>query len=307
MNPAPELPGWFVTVWSFAVGAAVGSFLNVVIARLPAGVSIVRPRSRCPACGSPIIWKDNVPVVSWLLLLGRCRRCRTRISFRYPLVEILGGLAGVVATARHGLTGAAAAEFAFAAALLALTFIDVDTWTLPHVITLPLLGAGILLSALHATHAGSLPASLAGAAAGWLGFAAVAFLGERILRKEALGFGDVWLLSAVGAWLGLPSLLPVVLLASLQGTVVGIALIVLGKAQTGEPPAPPPVETAARAEATAAAETAAPAEPAAREEDDWVPPRNAVPFGPFLAAGAVEWLWLQGAIVKAVPILSIFT
>jgi leader peptidase (prepilin peptidase) / N-methyltransferase len=297
VSPSPELPRWFVTVWSFAVGAAVGSFLNVVIARVPAGISIVRPRSRCPSCGSPIVWQDNLPVLSWLLLLGRCRRCRTRISARYPLVEILGGLAAVVATSRHGLSAAAAAELALVAALLALTFIDVDTWTLPHVITIPLLAAGILLSALHVTHAGTLPNSLAGAAAGWLGFAAVAFLGERLLKKEALGFGDVWLLSAIGAWLGLPALLPVVLLASLQGTVVGIALIVLGKAQTGEAPAPPPGEPAAGSEGPAAT----------GEEEDWVPPRNAVPFGPFLAAGAVEWLWLQGPIVKALPVLSIFS
>jgi leader peptidase (prepilin peptidase)/N-methyltransferase len=276
-----------VAAWAFAAGAAVGSFLNVVIARLPRGESIVHPRSRCPGCKAPIAWQDNVPVLSWLLLRGRCRACRAPISWRYPLVELLGGLAALIAVSRHGFSTEAAVEFAFAAALLALTFIDVDTWTLPHVITLPLLAAGIAFSALHLTAAGALLGSIAGAAAGFVAFAAVAFLGERILRKEALGFGDVWLLSAIGAWLGLGALLPVVLLASLQGTVVGIALIAIGKAQTGKgveaPPDAPPGEEA------------------------WIPPRNAVPFGPFLAAGALEWLWLHGWLVGLVPEFRIFT
>jgi leader peptidase (prepilin peptidase)/N-methyltransferase len=267
------------------VGAVVGSFLNVVIARVPAGESIVRPGSRCPSCRTPIAWHDNVPVLSWLLLRGRCRACKARIAWRYPLVEILAAGAAWVAVSRHGLSLEALVEFALAATLLALAFIDLDTWTLPHVLTLPLLGAGLLLSALQLTHAGSFVQSAAGAAAGWVAFALVAFLGERLLRKEALGFGDVWLLSAIGAWMGLAPLLPVILLASLQGTVVGIALIVLGKAQPG---------------------VTGDAVPTGGEEE-WVPPRNAVPFGPFLAAGALQWLWLQGWITRIVPSLGLFT
>jgi leader peptidase (prepilin peptidase)/N-methyltransferase len=272
------------TIWSFAVGTVVGSFLNVVIARVPAGESIVHPRSRCPSCRTPIAWWDNLPILSWLALRGRCRTCRTRISSRYPLVELLGGGAALVAVSRHGLSFAAIAEFAFAATLLALAFIDLDTWLLPHAITLPLLGAGLVLSAVHVTPAASILASVAGAAAGWGGFALVAFLGERILKKEALGFGDVWLLAAIGAWMGIAPLLPVVLLASLQGTVVGLALIVLGRSQPGPPPETGPEGA----------------------DLDWVPPRNAVPFGPFLALGALEWLWLQHWITGFVPGLSIF-
>ena len=285
MTPLPDSLRWAVEAWSIAVGAVVGSFLNVVIARVPAGESIVRPGSRCPSCRTPIAWYDNVPVLSWVLLRGRCRSCKTGIAWRYPLVEILGAGAAWIAVSRHGLSFEALAEFALAATLLALAFIDLDTWTLPHVLTLPLLGAGLLLSALHLTHAGSLASSAAGAAAGWVVFAAVAFLGERLLKKEALGFGDVWLLSAIGGWMGLAPLLPVILLASLQGTVVGIALIVLGKAQPG-----------------ATGEGSAPG-----TEEEWVPPRNAVPFGPFLAAGALEWLWLQGWITRIVPSLGLFT
>jgi len=280
--------------WAFAVGAAVGSFLNVVIARLPAGESVVHPRSRCPGCRTPIAWYDNLPVLSWILLRGRCRKCRNRISFRYPLVEILGGAAALVAVSRHGLSLAALAEFAFAATLLALSFIDLDTWLLPHVITVPLLAAGLALSALSLTAAPSLLSSAGGAAAGWLAFAAVSVIGEKVMKKEALGFGDVWLLGGLGAWLGLGGLLPVVLLASIQGTVVGLALIVMGRGQPG--PAEPALAKAA--------EDAAP--PALDPDADWVPPRNAVPFGPFLAAGALEWLWLQGWLATAIPALSLF-
>ena len=298
MNVLPEPLRWLVAGWCFAVGAVVGSFLNVVISRVPAGESIVRPWSRCPACLEPIAWQDNVPVLSWVLLRGRCRSCRAPISWRYPLVELLGGGAAMVALSRHGLSLHALAEFAFAATLLALSFIDLDTWTLPHAITFPLLGAGVLLSALHLTPAATFTGSIAGGAAGWIGFAAVAFLGERLLRKEALGFGDVWLLAAIGAWLGLAPLLPVVLLASLQGTVVGVALILLGRAQPGEAP-----REAAPASEAVGVEPGLPS----GGDDDWVPPRNAVPFGPFLAAGALEWLWLQGWITALVPALKLFT
>ena len=290
------LPGalhWAAMAWAFAAGAAVGSFLNVVIARVPAGESIVHPRSRCPACRTPIAWYDNLPVISWLLLRGRCRSCRTRISFRYPLVEILGGAAALVAVSRHGLSLAALAEFAFAASLLALSFIDLDTWLLPHVITVPLLLAGLGLSAVALTAAPSFLSSAGGAGAGWLSFAAVSVIGEKVMKKEALGFGDVWLLGGIGAWLGLAGLLPVVLLASIQGAVVGLALLAAGRGQPG-PAAPvePPLQPVAA--------------PVNDPDADWVPPRNAVPFGPFLAAGALEWLWLQGWLADVVPALSLF-
>jgi leader peptidase (prepilin peptidase) / N-methyltransferase len=300
---------WAAMAWAFLAGASVGSFLNVVVARLPAGESIVRPRSRCPSCRNPIAWFDNLPVLSWLLLRGRCRACRARISFRYPLVEILGGVAAVVAVSRHGLSLPALAEFAFAAALLALSFIDLDTWLLPHVITIPLLLAGVGLSAASLTAAPSFLSSAGGAVAGWLSFAAVSVVGEKLMKKEALGFGDVWLLGAIGAWLGLPGLLPVVLLASIQGTLVGLALLLLGRAQPGPPePAPPPeiAEGPAGGSDPEAGDPAGNASPVLDPDADWVPPRNAVPFGPFLAAGALEWLWLQGWLAQVVPALSLF-
>lgn len=275
--------GIAIGAWVLAVGAAIGSFLNVVVARVPAGESIVSPGSRCPGCGAPIRWFDNLPVVSWLVLRGRCRRCGARISPRYLLVELLGAAVALVAWRRHGLSGAAAAELAFVDALLALSFIDLATWLLPHAITWPLLGAGLVASALGVSAAPGLAASALGAAIGGGAFAAIAWLGKVALKKEAMGLGDVWLLAGIGAWQGALALLPVVLLASIQGSVVGLALLALGRGQPGP----------------AAGATA-------KDDDDWVPPRNAVPFGPFLALGAIEWLWLGDRIASLVPALEVF-
>jgi leader peptidase (prepilin peptidase)/N-methyltransferase len=312
--------------WAGLVGAAIGSFLNVVIARVPAGQSIVRPGSRCPKCREPIRWHDNLPIVSWVLLSGRCRSCGAPISVRYPLVEALVAGAALVAYSRHGLSGAWGAELAFAAALLALAFIDLDTWLLPNAITWPLIACGLGASALGISPAGGLRLAAYGAGLGFALFAAVSWLGEKAFKKEALGFGDVWLLAGIGAWMGPGALLPVVLLASVQGTIVGLALIALGKSQPG----PQPPGEGAPAKATSASGTrdantaAAPAVPTAgpasaradravspdtastAPDDDWVPPKHAVPFGPFLVAGALEWLWLGGPIVRLVPLLDLF-
>ena len=290
MEPGATVPPAFAAAWFTVLGAVVGSFLNVVIARVPAGLSIVRPGSRCPRCGKPIAWYDNLPIVSWLHLRGRCRGCALPISIRYPLVELLGAVAGWLAWRRHGFTVDAGAELAFVSTLLALAFIDLDTWLLPHVITWPLLGAGLIASALGWSATPSLPSSLWGAAVGWGAFALLSWTGEKVLKKEALGFGDVWLLGGLGAWLGLGALLPIVLLASIQGSVVGIALVLAGKAQTGKR-----AEDAARM----------PADEGDADED-WVPPKNAVPFGPFLALGALEWLYAAGALARAFPALDAF-
>jgi leader peptidase (prepilin peptidase)/N-methyltransferase len=261
------------TLWVFAVGAVVGSFLNVVIARVPKGESIVSPGSRCPRCGNPIAWFDNVPIISWLMLRARCRRCGLAISIRYPLVELITGLLAVAVFRHEGATWAALGYFALAAALLALSYIDLDTWLLPHQITWPLLALGIVSPAwnpaLTFVEAGI------GAAAGFAVFAAVALIGEKLLKRETMGWGDVWLLSAIGAWLGWPALLPVVLLSALQGAVVGT--ILLATRREPDPAAP-----------------AAPATP----DDDWVPPKHAVPYGPFLALGALEYLFFGDRLVS---------
>jgi leader peptidase (prepilin peptidase)/N-methyltransferase len=280
-----------VAVWVALAGAVVGSFLNVVIARVPAGESVVSPGSRCPRCGAAIAWYDNVPVVSWLLLRARCRRCRAPISARYPLVELLGAGAATAAWARHGLSLAALVELAFAALLLALSFIDVDTWTLPNALTWPLLALGLAAAALGAGPAPSLASSAAGAGIGFAVLALVAWGSTTLARRagriaadqEAFGFGDVWLYAGLGAFLGAAALLPVLLLASIQGAVAGLVLLLAGRAATGEKDGRGPVY-----------------------EDGSVPPRASVPFGPFLALGALEWLWIGGALASAIPLLQTF-
>ena len=306
MSELPAAVRWGIVAWAAFAGASIGSFLNVVIARVPAGESVVRPRSRCPRCRAEIAWYDNVPVLSWLLLRARCRGCGAPISWRYPAVELLGAAAALLALHRHGLAPEALVEFAFAALLVALAFIDLDTWLLPHALTWPVIALGIVASAAGWSAAPSLSSSLWGAGVGFGAFAAISVGAEKFLKKEALGFGDVWLLCGLGAFLGLGALLPVVLLASLQGSIVGVALLALGRGQPG-PEVPTPTATpTATATATAtptptAAPTAAPA-----DEDDWVPPKHAVPFGPFLALGALEWLYAGGLLARLVPGLEVF-
>jgi leader peptidase (prepilin peptidase)/N-methyltransferase len=271
-----------IGAWVILAGAAVGSFLNVVIARVPEGESVVRPRSRCPSCRKPIAWYDNLPVLSWLALRGRCRACGARISPRYVVVELLGAAAAWLAWSRHGLSAAAAVELAFVAALLALAAIDLDRWELPYELTRPLVVLGLAGSALSLTAARGFLPSLLGAAIGFAAFWAVRKLGFLLARREAMGVGDLWLLAGLGAYLGAAPLLPVVMLASIQGSVVGLALTALGKAQPGPDPTRPPAE------------------------GEWVPPKNGVPFGPFLVLGALEWLYLSGSLARVVPALEIY-
>lgn len=281
---APPLRLLFET-FSFLVGLCVGSFLNVVIARVPEGLSVVRPASRCPGCESPIAWYDNLPVLSWLLLRARCRRCKTRIASRYPAVELLTGLLALALARQFGPDPAALSMFVFVSLLVAITYIDLDHWIIPHVLTWPgiLLGLGV---SFYSPLVGPLDAVI-GAVGGFAVFALVGLVGAKVFKKEALGQGDWWLLAMIGAFLGWQSLLPVIVLASLQGSVVGILLIVVGRNETGE-----------------AVTEGAPADSSPKvdlddEEDDWVPPRNAVPFGPFLALAALEQLF-AGDQIRAV-------
>jgi len=299
------VPAWVVAGWATLAGACVGSFLNVVIARVPAGESVVHPRSRCPRCKQPIAWYDNLPVLSWLLLRGRCRGCALPISTRYPVVELLGGTLAWFAWRRHGFTLAALAEFTFTALLLALAAIDLDTWLLPHRLTWPLMALGLGAAALGFAPAQSLESASLGVAIGFGGFALVSVVGEKLLKKEALGFGDVFLLAGLGAWLGVSALLPVVLLASLQGSVVGVALILIGRSQPGPALAPGPTPPGEGSPpATDRVPGRAPA--AEGEEAPWVPPRHSLPFGPFLVAGALEWLWLGDRLAAVVPLFEAF-
>lgn len=231
------------------LGLMIGSFLNVVIHRLPimmerdwqtqcaefAGapapvfepLSLVSPRSRCPHCARQIHALENIPVLSYLLLKGRCKGCGQTISLRYPLVEAITGLLFGYAAWRYGTTLATAGALIFITAMIALTFIDFDTQLLPDDITLPLLWAGLLINTGN-TFA-SLSNAVIGAAAGYLILWSVYWVFKLATGKEGMGFGDFKLLAAIGAWLGWQLLPLVILLSSIVGALVGIALIVLAR------------------------------------------------------------------------------
>lgn len=240
---------------SFAVlllGLCVGSFLNVVIHRLPLmlerdwrrecrtllaleaapegapqelPLSLVTPASRCPACGAAIKPWHNIPVASWLWLRGRCASCRAPISAQYPLVEAAAGVLGVACALRFGWSPALGAALVLTWALLALTVIDLRTQLLPDTITLPLLWLGLLLS-LEGLFTRP-PASIIGAAAGYLSLWTVFHVFRWITGKEGMGYGDFKLLAALGAWFGWKALPLIVLLSSGVGAVVGLGLILL--------------------------------------------------------------------------------
>ena len=236
-------------------GLLVGSFLNVVIHRIPKMMqresdnyvaqesgkepphtdryNLMVPRSSCPHCGHGITAMENIPVVSWLALRGKCRKCKAPISPRYPAVELLTGvLAGVLVwTFGSGLAGLATLLFLFL--LVAMTFIDVDTQLLPDDLTYPLLWAGLLVN-LNATFV-PLQDAVIGAAAGYLALWSVYWLFKLVTGKEGMGYGDFKLLAALGAWLGWQMLPTIILLSSVVGAVVGISLIVFARRGRDKP------------------------------------------------------------------------
>ena len=251
-----------------ALGLMVGSFLNVVIHRLPvmlerqwraqcadlaapaaaAGTAaaarkpynLVVPRSACPSCRAPIRAWQNIPVVSWLLLGGRCAHCRTRISLRYPLVELLSAALSAAVAWKFGPGWPAAAALVVTWFLIALTVIDLDHQLLPDSLTLPLLWGGLLASlGWSVLGRESLPVSPAdsiiGAAAGYLSLWSVYHVFRLVTGKDGMGYGDFKLLAALGAWLGWRMLLPIVMCSAAVGAVVGIALIVMGRRSRGMP------------------------------------------------------------------------
>ena len=231
------------------LGLMVGSFLNVVIHRLPKmmerdwhcqcaelreevvpvyeTLTLATPRSRCPACGHAISALENIPVLSWLFLRGKCSACKAAISPRYPLVEMLTGLLSALAALVFGCTWAGAGALLLTWALIALTFIDADTQLLPDSITLPLLWGGLLFN-LFGTYT-DLASAVIGAMAGYLALWSVYWGFKLATGKEGMGYGDFKLLAALGAWLGWQVLPITILLSSLVGAVVGIGLIVLAR------------------------------------------------------------------------------
>ncbi len=276
----------------FALGAAIGSFLNVVIYRVPVGLSVVRPASRCPSCETTIKAWHNIPVLGYLLVRGKCASCGVKLSIRYPLVELAVGLLSLALF--HDLAGglltpeALVAEGFFAdvlgpfvlylvflAGLVAITFIDLDWFVIPNAISLPAIPLGIAASAVAGHAIGvTWQDSALGAALGAGVLLAVIFGYAWATGREGMGGGDWKLLGAIGAWLGWQALVPVLLASSLQGLALAV-LFRRGFAVEELPPLPdeaPP----------------APAEDQAGEGKSFR--HLAVPFGPFLALAAVEYL-----------------
>ena len=268
----------FAAVW----GAVWGSFFNVVIARLPRGESVVRPASRCMSCGSPVRAWDNVPVLSYLWLRGRCRACGVRFSARYPLVELLTALLSAAIFWRFAGAGLEASEvvavrlgrfalyFAFAGTLLVLALIDLDTKRLPDVITIP--GTALFFLAAFAAHDVSWKERAIGVVAGYLFVRLIADFYYYVLHREGLGLGDGKLLALIGAVLGWRSL-PVVLFL---GSVVGSAIMI-------------PVLLVARRRAEGQGEGG---ESSLRQTQ--------IPFGPFLVLGALVYLFAGAQIWAAI-------
>ncbi|HUF74315.1 MAG TPA: A24 family peptidase [Gammaproteobacteria bacterium] len=243
-------------VASLAIGLVVGSFLNVVAFRLPLMMQrawraeaaeahgappveeerfdLVSPRSRCPHCRHPIPASRNVPILSYLLLKGRCGHCRAAISPRYPIVEALTGILSVVVAIRFGATWATPAALVLTWYLIALSLIDLDHKLLPDSMTLPLLWIGIILTLVRIDGAPvfagpDLRSSVIGAAAGYLSLWSVYQIFKLVTGKEGMGYGDFKLLAALGAWLGWQLLPLVIVLSAAVGSIVGLSLILTGQ------------------------------------------------------------------------------
>ena len=277
-----DLPLWAWIIAAGVLGLLVGSFLNVVILRLPermkaewrrdaldtlemeaAGEAmppgIVREPSHCPHCRHPLAARDNIPLFGWLLLGGRCRYCKAPISIQYPLVELLTGVLSAMVVWKFGFGWPALAGLVFTWMLMALSGIDFRTQYLPDQLNYPLLWLGLLLSLVPMFV--TPPSAIVGAAVGYLSLWSVYWLFKLLTGKEGMGYGDFKLLAALGAWMGPGALLPVVLLSSLIGALTGGTLILLRKHERDIP----------------------------------------MPFGPFIAAAgwvwfvAGDWLWMHYA------------
>ena len=236
------------------IGLLVGSFLNVVIYRLPkmmesqwaaevaefkgellpdeAAFNLMLPRSRCQKCSHQIQWYENIPVLSYLFLRGKCSACKTPISVRYPTIELVTGALFSYCIWRWGLTPTGLAWCGFSATLLSLSMIDWDTTLLPDDMTLPLLWAGLLLAALKVTNI-SLESATWGAAAGYFSLWLIYWIFKLVTGKEGMGYGDFKLFAALGAWFGWQALIPIILMASVIGAVIGIALKFSSKLREG--------------------------------------------------------------------------
>ncbi|MHB8057976.1 MAG: prepilin peptidase [Desulfuromonadaceae bacterium] len=248
-------PDLIYPAFAFVFGTLVGSFLNVCICRLPKDESIVSPPSHCPFCSYQIRWYDNIPLLSYLLLRGKCRGCGARISIQYPFVELLNGVLTMLLFLRFGPTPVFAALFLFCSALVVITFIDIEHQIIPDEISLPGIIVGFALSFFLQGH-GWLN-SLLGILLGGGSLLLVAYSYQRLTGKEGMGGGDIKLLAMMGAFLGWKAVPFIIFASSLIGSVVGISIMLLQKKDT----------------------------------------KLAIPFGPYLAVGAVLYIFYGKALI----------
>ena len=247
---------YLIETFFFLMGLCIGSFLNVCIYRLPAAKSIVHPRSMCPHCDFLIPFYDNIPVLSYLWLKGKCRRCKAKIPMRYPTVELLGGLFALGAYLRFGLGIETLIYYLFIAALLVVTFIDIDHRIIPDVITLP--GIPICFAASFALSAITYKDALLGILIGGGSLFLVAWVYSIITKKEGMGGGDIKLLAMMGAIVGWQGVFFTIFVASLVGTLAGLAVMLQSRKGM----------------------------------------KLAVPFGPFLSIGAITYIFFGNQLVN---------
>ena len=238
------------------MGLCIGSFLNVCIYRLPISKSIVHPRSMCSNCGTPIASYDNIPILSYLWLRGRCRHCSAKISLRYPMVELLGGLLALGTYLKFGLTVEALIYYAFCSILLVVTFIDLDHRIIPDFITLP--GIPICFAAAFALPDVTYVEALLGILIGGGSLLAVAWMYNLITKKEGMGGGDIKLLAMIGAIVGWQGVLFTIFVASLVGTLAGMAVMLQSRKGM----------------------------------------KLAVPFGPFLSIGSITYIFFGTSLIS---------
>jgi leader peptidase (prepilin peptidase) / N-methyltransferase len=332
-------PFWvaYLTVMVATLGLVVGSFLNVVIARVPLNLSVVRPRSRCPKCGHQLAWYENVPVVSWVMLRGKCKGCKAPISPRYVFVELMTGALYLACLNRFGFSWPLVSALVFVTLIVPLVFIDAEHWILP----LEIMGPGTLAGVLLAWPSSTWQSALMGAMAGYLVFRALEWFGWVALRKEALGAGDKFLVAMIGAFVGWRPLLGLVVLASLQAAIWGIgAMALTGRAGPAGPKQgekETPDEEAEEPQRSFNPSFLAPGLPwwkrllllpvtllwqeipdpllgsdeAGNEVDLWQPGATNLPFGPWLGLAGLQVLlwgpWLAGAFADSAwgPMLEV--
>ena len=242
--------------FAFIFGAVVGSFLNVCIFRIPAKISIIKPLSQCPHCHHPIRLYDNIPLISYIVLRGKCRDCGGKISWQYPLVELITALLSLFLSLKFGLTLIFLTFFIFTAVLIVIAFIDLDHQIIPDVLTIP----GIPVFFLLAVFVVKVPwlEALIGLLIGGGVLCAIAFVYELLTKREGMGGGDIKLLAMIGGFLGWKSLIFILLFSSFSGVIVGITAMIIKKQDT----------------------------------------KYAVPFGPFLSAAAVAYLFWGDAFMR---------